>query len=68
MMLSHIALAVGLVLVVEGLVLALAPSRMEDIVKALSEIPSETRRMMGLTALALGVLFVWLAKGAFGTP
>ena len=64
-MLSHIALAVGLVLVVEGLVLALAPSRMEDIVKALSEIPLETRRMMGLAALALGVLCVWLAKGAF---
>ena len=37
-MLMHIALAAGLVLVVEGLVLALAPSRMEDIVKALAEI------------------------------
>ena len=65
-MLSHIALAIGLVLVVEGLVLALAPSRMEDIVKALAEIPPETRRMMGLAAVALGVLCVWLAKGAFG--
>ena len=66
MMLSHIALAIGLVLVVEGLVLALAPSRMEDIVKALAEIPPETRRLMGLAAVALGVLCVWLAKGAFG--
>ena len=67
-MLTHIALAIGLVLVVEGLVLALAPSRMEDIVKALAEIPPETRRMMGLGAVALGVLCVWLAKGAFGAP
>lgn len=67
-MLTHIALAIGLVLVVEGLVLALAPSRMEDIVKALSEIPPETRRMMGLVAVALGTLCVWLAKGAFGAP
>ncbi|SFR52971.1 DUF2065 family protein [Litoreibacter janthinus] len=64
-MLSHIALAVGLVLVVEGLVLALAPSRMEDIVKALAEIPPETRRLIGLAAVALGVICVWLAKGAF---
>ncbi|RLJ60195.1 hypothetical protein BCF46_0392 [Litoreibacter meonggei] len=65
-MLTHIALAVGLVLVVEGLVLALAPSRMEDIVKALAEIPPETRRMLGLVTVALGVLCVWISKGAFG--
>ena len=64
-MLTHIALAIGLVLVLEGLVLALAPSRMEDIIKALAEIPPDTRRMLGLVAMALGVLCVWLAKGAF---
>ncbi|SDW28221.1 DUF2065 family protein [Litoreibacter albidus] len=67
-MLMHIALAAGLVLVVEGLVLALAPSRMEDIVKALADIPPDTRRMLGLGALALGVVLVWLAKGAFAAP
>lgn len=67
-MLMHIALAVGLVLVVEGLVLALAPSRMEDIVKALADIPPDTRRMLGLGALAFGVVLVWLAKGAFAAP
>lgn len=67
-MLTHIALAIGLVLVVEGLVLALAPSRMEDIVKALAEISPDTRRMMGLVAVSLGVFFVWTAKGAFGAP
>ncbi|MEP3345397.1 MAG: DUF2065 domain-containing protein [Litoreibacter sp.] len=64
-MLTHIALAVGLVLVIEGLVLALAPSRMEDILKAMSQIPHETRRLLGLAALALGVFLVWVAKGAF---
>lgn len=62
---SWILLTIGLVLVLEGLVLALAPSRMEDIVKALAEIPPETRRMMGLAAVALGVLLVWFSKGAF---
>jgi len=62
---THIALAIGLVLVVEGLVIALAPSRMEDMLKALSEIPHETRRMLGLVAVALGVGLVWLSKGAF---
>lgn len=65
MILTHIALAVGLVLVVEGLVIALAPSRMEELLKALSDIPIETRRLMGLAAVALGVGLVWLSKAAF---
>ena len=65
-MITHIALAIGLVLVVEGLVIALVPSRMEDMLKALSEIPPETRRLMGLVAIALGTLLVWVAKSAFG--
>ncbi len=63
---THLLLALGLVLVVEGLVFALAPSRLEDLIKALADIPHETRRMMGLGCVALGVVLVWLAKGAFG--
>lgn len=65
MILTHIVLAIGLVLVVEGLVIALAPSRLEDMLKALSDIPFETRRVVGLVAIGLGVGLVWLSKGAF---
>ena len=61
-MIAHIALGIGLVLVIEGLVIALAPLRMEDMLKALADIPPETRRMMGLVAVAVGTGFVWLAK------
>jgi len=43
-------------------VFALAPLRMEDMLKALSEIPPETRRMLGLFAVALGTGLVWVAK------
>ncbi|MEM9584257.1 MAG: DUF2065 domain-containing protein [Pseudomonadota bacterium] len=68
MILSHILLAVGLVLVVEGLVFALAPSRLNDLLKALEQIPFETRRMLGLASVAAGVLLVWMAKSAFGAP
>ena len=55
-------LAIGLVLIVEGLVYALAPSLVEDLLDRLLTLPLETRRMMGLVALAAGVLLVWLAK------
>ena len=59
---SWVVLAIGLVLCVEGLVFALAPSRIEDALRALSELGIEKRRLFGLGALALGVLLVWIAK------
>ncbi|MFN3937797.1 MAG: DUF2065 domain-containing protein [Gemmobacter sp.] len=61
-----VLLALGLVLVVEGLAFALAPSRLEEIVAFIARIPPETRRMIGLGMVALGVLLVWLARGALG--
>ncbi|GGE06404.1 hypothetical protein GCM10011345_09940 [Gemmobacter megaterium] len=55
-------LAIGLVLVVEGLAFALAPSRMEDIVALIARLPVEVRRLLGLAMLAVGVGLVWLAR------
>ena len=55
-------IAIGLVLVFEGLVFALAPSRLEDLIEAMQAIPKERRRMIGLAAVALGVLIIWLVK------
>ncbi|MFM7442654.1 MAG: DUF2065 domain-containing protein, partial [Tabrizicola sp.] len=52
---SWLFLALGLVLVVEGLALALAPSRMEEVLRLLASMDPERRRMIGLGALALGV-------------
>lgn len=57
-----VVLAVGLVLIVEGLVFALAPLRLEEVLEALKNMPSDTRRLLGLGALALGVFLVWLTK------
>lgn len=58
--------ALGLVLVVEGLVYALAPHLIEDLLRALKELPLETRRLMGLGALALGVAFLWISAALGG--
>ncbi|MHA3978863.1 DUF2065 domain-containing protein [Halovulum sp. GXIMD14794] len=53
----------GLAAVIEGLVLALAPSRMDDILDLLRSIPVDARRSLGLGVIALGVALVWIANG-----
>ena len=61
-MIATILLAIGLVCIVEGLVFALAPSRLEDLLAAIREIPVEARRLIGLIALIVGAILVSLAK------
>lgn len=61
-MIENILLAAGLVLVIEGLVYALAPSLVEQLLEALKELPLETRRKIGLIVVALGVGLVWVAQ------
>ena len=58
------ALALGLVMVVEGLVLALLPRRLDDLARLVAQLPLGTRRALGLGALALGVGLVWMGQGA----
>ncbi|WP_205965343.1 DUF2065 family protein [Pseudooceanicola onchidii] len=55
-------LALGLVLIVEGLAYALAPSLVERLLDALRAMPEDQRRMLGLGALGGGLLLVYLAK------
>ncbi len=59
---AYVILAIGLVLVIEGLVFALAPSRLEEVLEFLRQIPPDTRRMLGLGAVAAGVVLVWIAR------
>ncbi|EYD74478.1 hypothetical protein Rumeso_03952 [Rubellimicrobium mesophilum DSM 19309] len=66
-MMSWALLALGLVLVVEGLLWALAPHLVEELLAALRALTPEERRLAGLAALALGLALVWGARmaGAF---
>ena len=59
---AWIALGLGLVLVIEGLVFALAPSRLDEIVEMMAKLSREQRRAIGLVAVAIGVGLVWLAN------
>lgn len=55
-------LALGLVLIVEGLAYALAPSLVEQLLAALRQLPETTLRTVGMAAMAIGLLLVWIAK------
>lgn len=59
---EHVLLALGLVLIVEGLAYALAPSLIEELLKALRDLSHAMRRNIGLLCLATGVVLVWFAK------
>ena len=59
---SDLVTGLGLAAVLEGLVLALAPSRLDEVLQMLARIPPETRRLMGLGVIASGVFIVWLAR------
>jgi uncharacterized protein YjeT (DUF2065 family) len=62
-MLQDIVTALGLVLVIEGMLYALMSSRMRALMKAaLDEMTDSQLRAGGLAAMALGVVVVWLAR------
>ena len=55
-------LVAGAVIAIEGLVLALAPSRIEDLLVVLMRLAPEARRLIGLIAVATGAALVALAR------
>ena len=61
-MFADIVTILGCVAVLEGLVLALAPSRFEDLFNWLSRLDLFARRQIGLVIVATGVILVWVAK------
>jgi len=61
-MFANILWAIGLVLIIEGLVYALAPSLVEDLLEALRNLSLEMRRTFGFLVLVLGVCFLLAAR------
>ncbi|ESW61629.1 MAG: hypothetical protein Q27BPR15_05470 [Rhodobacter sp. CACIA14H1] len=59
---TWVLLGLGLVLAIEGLALALAPSRIRQALEFLAALPTDRARLMGLAALAAGTALVWLAR------
>lgn len=55
--------ALALLLVIEGMVLALIPHRLRWLLDRMAEMPPEALRVGGLVSASVGVLIVWLLRG-----
>ena len=60
-MIATVFLALGLVLIVEGLVYVLAPSLVERMLETLRALPEPARRQLGALALVSGLILLWAA-------
>jgi uncharacterized protein YjeT (DUF2065 family) len=60
---SDLVVAVGLVLVIEGLLWSLFPGLGRRLLEATAGTPESSLRMAGAVAVALGVAVVWLVRG-----
>ncbi len=60
---NDLIVAVGLVLVLEGLIWALAPDQGRRMAAFVAGMPDGSLRRAGWTAVALGAVIVWLIRG-----
>jgi uncharacterized protein YjeT (DUF2065 family) len=60
---SDLATALGLVLVIEGVLLALMPDTLKRLVAEILAQPSRRLRFGGLLSAALGLAVVWFVRG-----
>lgn len=60
---NNLAIAFGLVLVIEGALWALAPGLGRKFLEATTEMPESTLRIAGAAAAASGVFLIWVVRG-----
>lgn len=60
---SDLAVALGLVLVIEGLLWALSPGLGRTLLATAAATPDTQLRRAGWVAVAFGALIVWLIRG-----
>lgn len=64
-MLGTVLMALGLVLVIEGLLYALVPAQLKAMMHAVLKLSDDQLRIGGVAAMATGVIAVWIVHAAF---
>lgn len=65
---SEIVTALGLVLVIEGLVYALGPRQLKGMLALMERVPEDALRIGGIVAICLGVGLIWFARRLLASP
>ena len=61
-MIETVIHGLALVLIIEGLAYALAPSLLERMLEAMRAMPLDMRRLIGVSSLATGVAMLWILR------
>ena len=64
-MTRDVVMALGLVLVIEGLLYALLPGHLKRMMETIRALSDDQIRVGGVSAIALGVVVVWMARMVF---
>jgi len=59
---KELFIAVGLLLFIEGILYALFPSKMKNMMKVIEKLPLSQLRISGLVFAIIGFLIVWYFK------
>ncbi len=59
---SEIFTAIGLIFFLEGLLLAIFPSRIKNMLEIIKNTPEKKLRSFGVTFLIIGFLIIWYIK------
>jgi len=59
---SEFIIAIGLIFFVEGLFLAIFPSRIKSILELIKNTPENKLRLLGIVFLIIGFLIIWYIK------
>ncbi|WAC28874.1 MULTISPECIES: DUF2065 domain-containing protein [unclassified Ancylobacter] len=60
---SDLIVALALVLVIEGLMLAAAPGAVRRAMESIGQLPDPPLRLTGLIGAVIGVVVVWIIRG-----
>ncbi len=59
---KELIIAVGLIFFIEGLLLAILPSKIKSILNDIKAIPENRLRLIGAVFLIIGFLIIWYIK------
>ncbi len=60
---SELLVGIGLVLAIEGLLFAAAPTAVKKMMLHALETPESTLRISGIISAIIGVVLIWLVRG-----